>query len=194
MVIVGYLFWINFFDQFDVELVKVVVCGLFDVCLEFIVLVFVENGVEVCVLDLVFVVLGIVEGVFDVFWVQFFVDGYVLIQVYVNCFEVLQFQGLCEFVVVDFGCLIIFGWGLCFLYFMGQYYKGGLVQGVFLQIFECIDVDFEIFDCFFIFGQFIQVQVVGDVVVFVEYGCFVVLLMIIEFLDDVFVFFEVVQK
>ncbi|MFS6530863.1 glucose-6-phosphate isomerase [Microbacterium aurugineum] len=192
--IAGHLLHINPFDQPDVESAKVAARGLLDARPEPTAPAFVENGVEVRVSDPALAASGTVEGVLDALWAQLPADGYVSIQAYVNRLEVPQLQGLRELVAADSGRPTTFGWGPRFLHSTGQYHKGGPAQGVFLQILERTDVDLEIPDRPFTFGQLIQAQAAGDAAVLAEHGRPVVTLTITESSDDVLALFEAAQK
>jgi glucose-6-phosphate isomerase len=65
---------------------------------------------------------------------------------------------------------------------------------VFLQILERTEVDLEIPDRPFTFGQLIQAQAAGDAAVLAEHGRPVVTLTITESSDDVLALFEAAQK
>ncbi|GAA2924740.1 glucose-6-phosphate isomerase [Microbacterium luteolum] len=192
--IAGHLLRINPFDQPDVESAKIAARGLLDARPEPTAPAFTENGVEVRVSDPALAASGTVEGVLDALWAQLPADGYVSIQAYVNRLEVPQLQGLRELVAADSGRPTTFGWGPRFLHSTGQYHKGGPAQGVFLQILERTDVDLEIPDRPFTFGQLIQAQAAGDAGVLAEHGRPVVSLTITESSDDVLALFEAAQK
>jgi len=192
--IAGHLLRINPFDQPDVESAKIAARGLLDARPEPTAPAFTENGVEVRVSDPALAASGTVEGVLDALWAQLPADGYVSIQAYVNRLEVPQLQGMRELVAADSGRPTTFGWGPRFLHSTGQYHKGGPAQGVFLQILERTDVDLEIPDRPFTFGQLIQAQAAGDAGVLAEHGRPVVSLTITESSDDVLALFEAAQK
>lgn len=192
--IAGYLLGINPFDQPDVEAAKAAARGLLDEQPTPTEPAFVENGVEVRVSDPALATAGTVEGVLDALWARLADDGYVSIQAYVNRLEVPQLQGLRELVAADSGRPTTFGWGPRFLHSTGQYHKGGPAHGVFLQILEHTDVDLEIPDRPFTFGQLIRAQAAGDASVLAEHGLPVVSLTITDSPDDVLALFEAAQK
>ncbi|WP_334153170.1 glucose-6-phosphate isomerase [Microbacterium sp.] len=192
--IAGHLLGINPFDQPDVESAKVAARGLLDARPEPTAPAFVENGVEVRVSDAALAASGTVEGVLDALWAQLADDGYVSIQAYVNRLEVPQLQGLRELVAADSGRPTTFGWGPRFLHSTGQYHKGGPAQGVFLQILERTEVDLEIPERPFTFGQLIEAQAAGDAAVLAEHGRPVVSLTITDSSADVLALFEAAQK
>lgn len=192
--IAGYLLGINPFDQPDVESAKVAARGLLDARPEPAAPAFVEDGIEVRVTDASLAASGTIEGVLDALWARLPEDGYVSIQAYVNRLELPQLKGLRELVAADSGRPATFGWGPRFLHSTGQYHKGGPAQGVFLQILERTDVDLEIPDRPFTFGQLIEAQAAGDAGVLAEHGRPVVSLTITDSSADVLSLFEAAQK
>ncbi|MGV2983920.1 glucose-6-phosphate isomerase [Microbacterium sp. AGC85] len=192
--IAGHLLGIDPFNQPDVESAKVATRGLLDARPEPTAPAFVESGIEVRVSDPALAVSGNIEAVLDALWAQLPEDGYVSIQAYVNRLELPQLQGLRELVAADSGRPTTFGWGPRFLHSTGQYHKGGPAQGVFLQILERTDVDLEIPERPFTFGQLIQAQAAGDAGVLAEHGRPVVSLTITEDSADVLALFEAAQK
>ncbi|GAA4481819.1 glucose-6-phosphate isomerase [Microbacterium panaciterrae] len=191
--IAGYLLGIDPFDQPDVESAKVAARGLLDARPEAAPAAFVQDGVEVRATDPALVASGTIAGVLDALWSRLADDGYVSIQAYVDRLEMPQLQGLRELVAADSGRPTTFGWGPRFLHSTGQYHKGGPAQGVFLQITERGDVDLEIPDRPFTFGQLIEAQAAGDAGVLAAHGRPVVTLTITEPQDDVLELFEAAQ-
>jgi len=191
--IAGYLLGINPFDQPDVESAKVAARGLLDARPEATPAAFVQDGVEVRASDDALLASGTITGVLDALWQALPDDGYVAIQAYVNRLEMPQLQGLRELVAADSGRPTTFGWGPRFLHSTGQYHKGGPAQGVFLQILERTDLDLEIPDRPFTFGQLIEAQAAGDAGVLAAHGRPVVTLTITEPQDDVLDLFEAAQ-
>ncbi|HCS60260.1 MAG TPA: glucose-6-phosphate isomerase [Microbacterium sp.] len=192
--IAGYLLSIDPFNQPDVESAKIATRGLLDERPEQAPPAFVENGIEVRVSDPALAASGNIEAVLDALWAQLDEDGYVAIQAYVNRLELPQLQGLRELVAADSGRPTTFGWGPRFLHSTGQYHKGGPAQGVFLQILERTDVDLEIPDRPFTYGQLIEAQAAGDAGVLAEHGRPVVSLTITDDSADVVALFEAAQK
>ncbi|AXL12364.1 glucose-6-phosphate isomerase [Microbacterium foliorum] len=192
--IAGYLLGINPFDQPDVESAKVAARGLLDARPAPTEPAFVENGVEVRVSDPALAVSRTVEGVLDALWARLADDGYVSIQAYVNRLDVPQLQGLRELVAADSGRPTTFGWGPRFLHSTGQYHKGGPAQGVYVQILERTDVDLEIPERPYTFGQLLEAQAAGDAGVLAEHGRPVVSLTITDPSADVLTLFEAAQK
>jgi len=191
--IAGYLLGINPFDQPDVESAKIAARGLLDARPEAAPAAFEQDGVEVRASDASLLASGTIAGVLDALWQTLPADGYVSIQAYVNRLEMPQLQGLRELVAADSGRPTTFGWGPRFLHSTGQYHKGGPAQGVFLQILERTDVDLEIPERPFTFGQLIEAQAAGDAGVLAAHGRPVVTLTITEPQDDVLDLFEAAQ-
>ncbi|MCP2637057.1 glucose-6-phosphate isomerase [Microbacterium sp. HD4P20] len=192
--IAGRMLGINPFDQPDVESAKVATRGLLDARPEPTAPVFTADGVEVRVSDPELAASGTVAGVLDALWARLPEDGYVAIQAYVNRLELPQLAGLRELVAADSGRPTTFGWGPRFLHSTGQFHKGGPANGVFLQILEQTDVDLEIPDRPFTFGQLIQAQAAGDASVLAEgHGRPVVTLTLTDPQIEVLSLFEAAQ-
>ncbi len=191
--IAGHLLGINPFDQPDVESAKVAARGLLDTRPQAAPAAFVQDGVEVRATDPELVASGTIARVLDALWARLAEDGYVSVQAYVDRLEMPQLQGLRELIAADSARPTTFGWGPRFLHSTGQYHKGGPAQGVFLQIIERTDVDLEIPDRPFTFGQLIEAQAAGDAGVLAAHGRPVVTLTITEPQDDVLDLFEAAQ-
>jgi len=191
--IAGRMLGINPFDQPDVESAKIAARGLLDARPETSAPAFSVEGVEVRVNDPDLAASGTVAGVLDALWKRLPADGYVAIQAYVNRLELPQLQGLRELVAADSGRPTTFGWGPRFLHSTGQYHKGGPAQGVFLQILERTDVDLEIPDRPFTFGQLIEAQAAGDATVLADHGRPVVTLTLTDPQLEVLSLFEAAQ-
>lgn len=193
-VIAGKMLGINPFDQPDVESAKIAARGLLDARPEPTAPAFAVDGVEVRVSDPALAASGTVAGVLDALWARLPEDGYVSIQAYVNRLELDQLQGLRELVAADSGRPTTFGWGPRFLHSTGQYHKGGPAHGVFLQILEQTDVDLEIPERPFTFGQLIQAQAAGDASVLADgHGRPVVTLTLTDPRIEVLSLFEAAQ-
>ncbi|MCC2031986.1 glucose-6-phosphate isomerase [Microbacterium allomyrinae] len=192
--IAGSMLGINPFDQPDVESAKIATRGLLDARPDPTAPAFTVEGVEVRVSDPQLAVSGSVAGVLDALWAQIPEDGYVAIQAYVNRLELPQLTGLRELVAADSGRPTTFGWGPRFLHSTGQYHKGGPANGVFLQILEQTDVDLEIPDRPFTFGELIQAQAAGDASVLAQgHGRPVVTLTLTDPQIEVLSLFEAAQ-
>lgn len=192
--IAGRMLGINPFDQPDVESAKIAARGLLDARPEPTEPAFAVDGVEVRVSDPELAASGTVAGVLDALWSRLPADGYVSIQAYVNRLELDQLQGLRELVAADSGRPTTFGWGPRFLHSTGQFHKGGPANGVFLQILEKTDVDLEIPERPFTFGQLIQAQAAGDASVLADgHGRPVVTLTLTDPRIEVLSLFEAAQ-
>ena len=192
--IAGRMLGIDPFDQPDVESAKVAARGLLDARPAPTAPAFTVEGVEVRVSDPELAASGTVAGVLDALWARIPEGGYVAIQAYVNRLELPQLAGLRELVAADSGHPTTFGWGPRFLHSTGQYHKGGPANGVFLQILEQTDVDLEIPDRPFTFGELLQAQAAGDATVLAEgHGRPVVTLTLTDPQIEVLSLFEAAQ-
>lgn len=192
--IAGRILGIDPFDQPDVESAKVAARGLLDARPEPTEPAFTADGVEVRVSDPALAASGTIAGVLDALWAQIPADGYVSIQAYVDRLRLPQLQGLRELVAADSGRPTTFGWGPRFLHSTGQYHKGGPATGVFVQILEATDVDLEIPERPFTFGQLIQAQAAGDASVLADgHGRPVVTLTLTDPQAEVLSVFEAAQ-
>lgn len=191
--VAGYLLSINPFDQPDVESAKSAARELLDARPEQAPAAFESLGVEVRVSDPDLAASGTLQGVLDALWARLDDDGYVSIQAYVNRLEMGQLAGLREMFAADSGRPTTFGWGPRFLHSTGQYHKGGPKQGVFVQILERTDVDLEIPERPFTFGQLIEAQATGDAGVLAGLGRPVVTFTLTEAQDDILDLFEAAQ-
>ncbi|MET0735009.1 MAG: glucose-6-phosphate isomerase [Microbacterium sp.] len=192
--IAGRMLGINPFDQPDVESAKIAARGLLDARPEPTAPAFSLEGVEVRVSDPALAASGTIAGVLDALWASIPDGGYVSIQAYVDRLRLPQLLGLRELVAADSGRPTTFGWGPRFLHSTGQYHKGGPANGVFLQILEQTDVDLEIPDRPFTFGQLIQAQAAGDASVLADgHGRPVVTLTLTDPAVEVLTLFEAAQ-
>ncbi|WP_375384485.1 glucose-6-phosphate isomerase [uncultured Microbacterium sp.] len=192
--IAGRMLGIDPFDQPDVEAAKVATRALLDARPAPTAPAFSTDGVEVRVSDPALAASGTVAGVLDALWALVPADGYVAIQAYVNRLDLPQLQGLRELVAADSGRPTTFGWGPRFLHSTGQYHKGGPANGVFLQITERTDVDLEIPDRPFTFGQLIEAQAAGDASVLADgHGRPVVTITLTDPQVEVLALFEAAQ-
>lgn len=191
--IAGRMLGINPFDQPDVEAAKAATRGLLDARPAPTAPAFTVDGVEVRVSDPQLAASGTVAGVLDALWARLPEDGYVAVQAYVDRLRLPQLEGLRELVAADSRRPATFGWGPRFLHSTGQYHKGGPATGVFLQITERTDVDLEIPDRPFTFGQLIEAQAAGDASVLAGLGRPVVTLTLTDPQAEVLALFEAAQ-
>ncbi|MEV8268116.1 glucose-6-phosphate isomerase [Microbacterium sp. NPDC076911] len=191
--IAGQMLGINPFDQPDVESAKSATRGLLDARPQATAPAFVADGVEVRVSDPALASSGTIAGVLDALWAQLPADGYVSVQAYVNRLALHQLQGLRELVAADSGRPTTFGWGPRFLHSTGQFHKGGPATGVFLQILEATDLDLEIPERPFTFGQLIAAQAAGDASVLAAHGRPVVTLTLTDPQFEILSLFEAAQ-
>jgi len=188
--IAGRLLGINPFDQPDVESAKVATRGLLDARPEATAPAFVDGGIEVRGTSNVVDGASSVSAVVDALLAELGPDGYVAIQAYVNRLALPQLDGIRDLLAARAGRPVTFGWGPRFLHSTGQYHKGGPAAGVFLQITEVSNVDLEIPERPFTFGQLIQAQAAGDASVLAEHGRPVVTLTLTDAQADVEKLFE----
>jgi glucose-6-phosphate isomerase len=170
VVVAGQLLGINPFDQPDVESAKVATRGLLDARPEPAAPAFTDGGIEVRgtasavagVSDLA----GAVASVLS----QLGEDGYVSIQAYMDRVAYPELEVTRNALAARTGRPVTFGWGPRFLHSTGQFHKGGPAVGVFIQVTELSDVDLEIPERPFTFGQLIQAQAAGDASVLADHG------------------------
>ena len=192
-VIAGRMLGINPFDQPDVESAKIAARGLLDARPVPTPPAFSMHGVEVRVSDPALAESGTIAGVLDALWSRIPDGGYVSLQAYVDRLRLPQLSGLRELVAADSGRPTTFGWGPRFLHSTGQYHKGGPAAGVFVQILENTEVDLEIPERPFTFGQLIAAQAAGDAAVLADHGRPVVTLTLTDPQLDVLELFEAAQ-
>jgi glucose-6-phosphate isomerase len=168
--VAGRLLGINPFDQPDVESAKEATRGLLDSRPEPASPAFVENNIEVRGTADVIDGATSLAAVVDSLLAKLGDDGYFSIQAYVDRVAHPQLAQLRDLLAARCGRPVTFGWGPRFLHSTGQFHKGGPAVGVFLQITETSDVDLEIPDRPFTFGQLIQAQATGDASVLAQHG------------------------
>ncbi|MFC7402435.1 glucose-6-phosphate isomerase [Citricoccus sp. GCM10030269] len=111
--------------------------------------------------------------------------GYLAIQAYLDRLSYPELEVLRSRLAEQSGRPVTFGWGPRFLHSTGQYHKGGTPEGVFLQITADSDVDLEIPDRPFTFGQLLAAQAAGDASVLRELGRPVIRLHLTERSDGI---------
>lgn len=97
-------------------------------------------------------------------------NGYLAIHAYLNRNEAADYAQLRDAVAARTARPATFGWGPRFLHSTGQYHKGGVPSGVFLQIVDRPAEDLEIPGRPFTFGQLIAAQAQGDATVLANQG------------------------
>jgi glucose-6-phosphate isomerase len=168
--VAGRLLGINPFDQPDVESAKIATRGLLEARPEPVPPAFVDGGIEVRGTA------GVVAGVSDLraavasVLAQLPADGYVSIQAYLDRVKHPGLAATRDRFAARVHRPVTFGWGPRFLHSTGQFHKGGPAVGVFIQITEIPDVDLEIPERPFTFGQLIQAQAAGDASVLADLG------------------------
>ncbi|MGV8896472.1 MAG: glucose-6-phosphate isomerase [Rhodoglobus sp.] len=168
--IAGRILGINPFDQPDVESAKIATRALIDNPSTPASPAFVDGDIEVR--GTADVVDGVTDlaGAIDKLVAALPADGYVSIQAYVDRVAHPALLALRDAVAKRSGRPVTFGWGPRFLHSTGQFHKGGPAVGVFLQILISDDVDLQIPDRPFTFGQLIRAQADGDASVLADHG------------------------
>ena len=167
--VAGRLLGINPFDQPDVESAKVAARGLLDDMQEPTAPLFTDSGIEVRVQGGIDAGSSVGDAV-DALLSHLDDEGYVAIHAYLDRVTVPEFAQLREMLATRVGRPVTFGWGPRFLHSTGQYHKGGVPNGVFLQLLSAPEEDLEIPERPFTFGQLISAQAAGDAAVLAEHG------------------------
>ncbi|MGL4339802.1 MAG: glucose-6-phosphate isomerase [Rhodoglobus sp.] len=168
--IAGRILGINPFDQPDVESAKIATRALIDNPS--------PRTAPVCVVDTIEIrgTADVVTGVTQLreaiaaLLAKLSDHGYVAIHAYVDRVAHPEFSLLREYVARSTKRPVTFGWGPRFLHSTGQFHKGGPAVGVFLQITIDNEVDAQIPDRPFTFGQLIRAQADGDASVLANLG------------------------
>ncbi|MCU1544510.1 MAG: glucose-6-phosphate isomerase [Microbacteriaceae bacterium] len=168
--VAGRLLGINPFDQPDVESAKIATRGLLDERPEPVTPAFVDGGIEVRGTESVVTGVSDLAGAVASVLSQLPSDGYVSIQAYMDRVKYPELAATRNTVAAHAHRPVTFGWGPRFLHSTGQFHKGGPAVGVFIQITEIPDVDLEIPERPFTFGQLIQAQAAGDASVLADHG------------------------
>lgn len=166
--VAGRLLGINPFDQPDVESAKAAARGLLDDLGESDAPLFTAGDVEVRARGLE-AGSSLADAV-DALLAQVDDAGYVAVHAYLDRIGHPEFARLRDALAERTGRPVTFGWGPRFLHSTGQYHKGGVPNGVFLQLLSTHETDLEIPDRPFTFGQLINAQAAGDATVLAEHG------------------------
>ncbi len=178
-VVAGRILGINPFDQPDVESAKIATRALIDnpttpTPPAFVVPVttgdIVDGAIEIRGTANVVDGQADLAGAIAALLAQLPVDGYLSIQAYVDRVAHPQMASLRDELAKRCGRPVTFGWGPRFLHSTGQFHKGGPAVGVFLQITTIEDLDLQIPDRPFTFGQLIRAQAAGDASVLADHG------------------------
>ena len=170
VVVAGRLLGINPFDQPDVESAKIATRGLLDARPEPVAPAFTDGGIEVRGTEAVVTGASDLAGAVASVLSTLGEDGYVSIQAYMDRVKYPELAETRNLVAARAERPVTFGWGPRFLHSTGQFHKGGPAVGVFIQITEVSDVDLEIPERPFTFGQLIQAQAAGDASVLADHG------------------------
>src|SRR5690554_3585913 len=169
-VIAGRLLRINPFDQPDVESAKTATRGLLDARPEPEAPAFSVDGIEVRGSTSIVSGASTLAEVLQKLAQATGEDGYLSIQAYLDRHAHQELSGLRDTLGNKLGRPVTFGWGPRFLHSTGQFHKGGPKVGAFLQLLDQADVDLEIPERPFTFGQLIQAQAAGDASVLQDLG------------------------
>lgn len=168
--VAGRLLGINPFDQPDVESAKQAARGMLDSQPAASPADFTEGAVEVRgtngLLDGVHDLSGAVKAVLN----RLPAGGYVAVMAYVDPQRDAALADTRATLAARTGRPVTFGWGPRFLHSTGQYHKGGLPVGVFVQVTVTPPADVEIPDRPFSFGGLIRAQAAGDAQVLADHG------------------------
>lgn len=112
------------------------------------------------------------ENALAAFASQIDADGYLAIQAFVDPGSELahRLQKLRGILYGQFQVPVSLGFGPRFLHSTGQFHKGGIPSGAFLQILDTPAVDVEVPDSPLTFAQVISAQAAGDATVLKEHG------------------------
>ncbi|MGO1545415.1 MAG: glucose-6-phosphate isomerase [Gulosibacter sp.] len=168
--VAGKVLGINPFDQPDVESAKAAARELLDATPEPEAAVF-EDG-NIAVRGTASVVEGqdALAGAIESLLSKLPERGYVAIQAYADRIGQPELAEIRDLVAHRARRPVTFGWAPRFLHSTGQFHKGGPRVGVFLQITTAEDVDLEISERPFTFGELIQAQAAGDASVLEGHG------------------------
>ena len=168
--VAGRILGINPFDQPDVESAKIATRALIDNPSEPTEPAFVVGDIEVRGTPDVIANATDLEGALRALLSQLPDNGYVSIQAYVDRVAHPGLLALRDELAARAKRPVTFGWGPRFLHSTGQFHKGGPAVGVFLQVLTDDDIDLQIPDRPFTFGQLIRAQAQGDASVLADHG------------------------
>jgi glucose-6-phosphate isomerase len=168
--VAGHLLGINPFDQPDVESAKIATRALIDHPSKPAEPAFVVGDIEVRGTAEVVAGVSDLAGAISALLSYLPEDGYVSIQAYVDRVAHPELADLRDEVARRAKRPVTFGWGPRFLHSTGQFHKGGPAVGVFLQITTIEDVDLQVPERPFTFGQLIRAQADGDASVLADHG------------------------
>ncbi|TFD22020.1 MULTISPECIES: glucose-6-phosphate isomerase [unclassified Cryobacterium] len=169
-VVAGRLLGINPFDQPDVEAAKIATRGLLDSRPEPAPAAFISDGIEIRGTAHVIGAASDLASAIDALIEELGPDGFISVQAYVNRLELPQLAQIRSLLAALSKRPVTFGWGPRFLHSTGQLHKGGQTTGVFLQILTTPEVDLDIPERPFTFGELIQAQASGDASVLAAHG------------------------
>jgi len=168
--VAGRILGINPFDQPDVESAKIATRELIDNPTTPPEPAFVDGDIEVRGTASVVGGASTLDAAISNLLAALPADGYIAVQAYVDRVAHPELIALRDDLAARSGRPVTFGWGPRFLHSTGQFHKGGPAVGVFLQITTVEDVDLQIPDRPFTFGQLIRAQADGDASVLADHG------------------------
>ncbi len=168
--VAGRIMGISPFDQPNVESAKNAARALLDDLPEPEQPAFVDDGIEVLATDGLLDGIDTVEGAIGALLRELGDRGYLAVMVYLNR---EAYPGLAKIrgpLAARAGRPTTFGWGPRFLHSTGQLHKGGVPEGVFLQVTGAFADDMDIPERPFSFGTLIAAQAAGDARVLADHG------------------------
>lgn len=168
--VAGRVLGIDPFDQPDVESAKVAARGLLDAQPAPAEPAFADAGVQVFgtegLLDGVTTLAGAVEALLA----TLAPTGYLAVMAYLDRLRDADLAFVRAPLARRTGRPVTFGWGPRFLHSTGQFHKGGLPIGAFLQVTGLVQQDLPIPGRPFTFGTLIAAQAAGDSAVLADHG------------------------
>lgn len=168
--VAGEILGINPFDQPDVESAKSAARELLDATPAPEAAVFVEDAIAVRGTATILDGHTDVRGTIASLLAALPEHGYVSVQAYADRIGQPELEEIRDLIAHRARRPVTFGWAPRFLHSTGQFHKGGPRVGVFLQITTNENVDLEITDRPFTFGQLIRAQAAGDASVLEGHG------------------------
>ena len=168
--VAGRVLGIDPFDQPDVESAKNAARGLLDAQPEPAVPAFADSGVQVFGTDGLLNGVTTLSGAVDALLATLAPTGYLAVMAYLDRLRDADLASVREPLARRTGRPVTFGWGPRFLHSTGQFHKGGLPVGAFLQVTGLVQQDRAIPDRPFTFGTLIAAQAAGDSAVLADHG------------------------
>jgi glucose-6-phosphate isomerase len=167
--VAGRIMEISPFDQPNVESAKNAARALLDDLPEPEQPAFVDHGIEVLATPGLLDEVDTVDAAIAALLRELGDRGYLAVMVYLNREEFPEFAHVRGALASRAGRPTTFGWGPRFLHSTGQLHKGGVPEGVFLQITGTFADDMDIPERPFSFGTLIAAQAAGDAKVLADH-------------------------